>query len=82
MSEQTRAADGRAPLPAREAFAGAVGRVGLLVIVAQTVHRFVVSPLYNAKVVPYLTYLSENTATPTSQLAQPLPAADSPGFVG
>lgn len=39
MSEQTRAAEGRAPLPAREAFAGAVGRVGLLVIVAQTVWR-------------------------------------------
>lgn len=57
-----------------------------LVIAAQTVHRFVVSPYYNKYVLPYLTFLSENTAQPTAQYQPPsaapaAPAAASTTFV-
>lgn len=62
-----------------------------LVIAAQTVHRFVVSPIYATKILPYLNFLSENTVpAPTAQLQQPqpqyqpepvAPAAPAVGFV-
>lgn len=45
----------------------AVGTYAALVIAAQTVHRFVVSPYYNRYVLPYLTFLSEGAAQPTNQ---------------
>jgi hypothetical protein len=38
-----------------------------LVIIAQTAHRFFVSPIYSKKVLPYLTFLSENAAVPATQ---------------
>lgn len=49
-----------------------------LVIAAQTIHRFVVSPYYNAKVLPYLTYLSQSQAQPTTQYQPPLAAPAQP----
>lgn len=49
-----------------------------LVIAAQTVHRFVVSPYYNKYVLPYLTFLSENAAQPTTQYQPPLEVPASP----
>lgn len=49
-----------------------------LVIVAQTVHRFVVSPYYDKYVLPYLTFLTESAAQPTSQYQAPLPVAPAP----
>lgn len=74
-----------------------VGAYAGLVIVAQTVHRFAVSPLYNKYVAPYLTYLSEqtpNTTVTTTSTAgtstftiagqgqpQPQPKAVTSGFV-
>lgn len=61
-----------------------------LVIAAQTVHRFLVSPAYSKYVVPYLDYLSQgaNAADPVTApnqvlvtpQAEPV-AADSSGFV-
>lgn len=61
----------------------AVGAYAGLVIAAQTVHRFIVSPYYNKYVLPYLTFLSENTALPTSQYEAPAPAPveQAPAFV-
>lgn len=60
----------------------AVGAYAGLVIAAQTVHRFIVSPYYNKYVLPYLTFLSENSAQPTSQYQAPVaPAADVSAFV-
>jgi hypothetical protein len=55
----------------------AVGTYTGLVIAAQTIHRFVVSPYYNKYVLPYLTFLSESAAQPTTPYApaQPEPAA-------
>lgn len=59
----------------------AVGTYAGLVIAAQTIHRFIVSPYYNKYVLPYLTFLSENSAQPTSQYEAPLAPADVPAFV-
>jgi hypothetical protein len=53
----------------------AVGAYAGLVIAAQTVHRFVVSPYYNRYILPYLTFLSENAAVPTTQYEQPAQSA-------
>ena len=44
---------------------------GSLVVIAQTVHRFVVSPYYNKYVLPYLTFLSENAAVPNTPVDVP-----------
>jgi hypothetical protein len=53
-----------------------------LVIAAQTVHRFLVSPYYNKYVLPYLTFLSESAPQPTTQYQPPVAAPDSvPAFV-
>jgi hypothetical protein len=56
-----------------------------LALVAQVWHRFAVSPIYNAKIVPYLTFLSENSNTgqpQSAQLAAPVASqAEAPGFV-
>lgn len=54
-----------------------------LVIAAQTVHRFIVSPYYNKYILPYLTFLSENAAQPTTPYQSPiaLPADFAPAFV-
>lgn len=60
-----------------------------LVIAAQTIHRFVVSPVYNTKVLPFLDYLAASKASPVNDAvpapelqagdqAVPVPAA---GFV-
>lgn len=59
----------------------AVGAYAGLVIAAQTVHRFIVSPYYSKYVLPYLTFLSESAAQPTTQYEQPVPAEASPAFV-
>lgn len=62
----------------------AVGTYAGLVIAAQTIHRFIVSPYYSKYILPYLTFLSETTAQPTSQYAAPaVPAAaeQAPAFV-
>jgi hypothetical protein len=53
-----------------------------LAIVAQTVHRFAVSPYYNKYVLPYLTFLSENSTTvPAQSQAAPEAPAVAPSFV-
>lgn len=58
-----------------------------LVISAQTVHRFIVSPYYNRYILPYLTFLSENAAkqaVPATAPSQAQPLAEpvqSPAFV-
>jgi hypothetical protein len=54
-----------------------------LVIAAQTVHRFVVSPYYTKYVLPYLTFLSESSATAAPGLPSQAgnPAAEAPAFV-
>lgn len=58
-----------------------------LAVAAATVHRYLVSPYYTKKILPYLTFLSENaqaTASPSpAPLAAPLatPAVDGPSFV-
>lgn len=45
-----------------------------LVIAAQTVHRFIISPIYATKILPYLNFLSEKTVpAATAQLQRPLP---------
>lgn len=50
----------------------AVGAYTGLVIAAQTIHRFLVSPYYNKYVLPYLQFLSETNATQsTAQEEQP-----------
>lgn len=61
----------------------AVGAYAGLVIAAQTIHRFIVSPYYNKYVLPYLTFLSENSAQPVSQYEAPVaaPAEQAPAFV-
>lgn len=60
----------------------AVGAYAGLVIAAQTIHRFIVSPYYNKYVLPYLTFLSENSAQPTSQYEAPAaPVEQAPAFV-
>lgn len=54
----------------------AIGTYAGLVIAAQTVHRFVVSPYFNKFVLPYLTFLSESKPQPTTQYEVPAaPAA-------
>lgn len=60
----------------------AVGAYTGLVIAAQTIHRFVVSPYYNNKILPYLTFLSENAAQPTTQYAQPAQTQPVPSLDG
>ena len=57
-----------------------------LAVAAATVHRYLVSPYYTKKVLPYLTFLSENTPPPTSQYQAPQtevtqPAEQPPTFV-
>ena len=42
-----------------------------LAVAAATVHRYLVSPYYTKKVLPYLTFLNENAAQPTSQYQPP-----------
>lgn len=64
----------------------AIGTYAGLVIVAQTIHRFVVSPYYNKYILPYLTFLSESAAQPASQYEQPAqqqvaPTEATPAFV-
>ena len=60
----------------------AVGAYAGLVIAAQTIHRFIVSPYYNKYVLPYLTFLSENAAQPVSQYEAPAPTVEqAPAFV-
>lgn len=51
-----------------------------LVIAAQTVHRFVVSPYYTKYVLPYLTFLSENAdaAIAPSRPVQTQPLEETP----
>lgn len=49
----------------------AIGAYTGLVIIAQTVHRFAVSPYYNRYILPYLTFLSENAAQVTTQYVPP-----------
>lgn len=56
-----------------------------LVIVAQTFHRFVVSPYYNKYVIPFLNYLgTKSPSQPVQSLAQPQVAnqvEENPGFL-
>jgi hypothetical protein len=61
----------------------AVGTYAGLVIAAQTIHRFIVSPYYNKYVLPYLTFLSENSAQPIAQYEPPVaaPVEQAPAFV-
>lgn len=63
----------------------AVGTYAGLVIAAQTIHRFVVSPYYTKYVQPYLTYLSETkpqVTTPYEAPAAPAAVAEpAPAFV-
>jgi hypothetical protein len=60
----------------------AVGTYAGLVIAAQTVHRFAVSPYYNKYVLPYLTFLSENAPVTTSPSETPVaPVQSVPTFV-
>jgi hypothetical protein len=63
----------------------AVGAYTGLVIVAQTVHRFVVSPYYTKYVLPYLTFLTESAVQPTGLFEQPAqpkaPVEAAPAFV-
>lgn len=61
----------------------AVGTYAGLVIAAQTIHRFVVSPYYNKYVLPYLTFLSENSAQSTTPYEAPVsaPVEQAPAFV-
>lgn len=51
----------------------AVGVYAALVIGAQTVHRFFLSPAYTKYILPYLQYRST-----VSPVAQPLPTEDNP----
>jgi hypothetical protein len=62
----------------------AIGAYAGLVIAAQTVHRFIVSPYYTKYILPYLTFLGEYK--PTAEYAHPpVPAAPqleaTPAFV-
>lgn len=62
----------------------AVGAYAGLVIAAQTVHRFVVSPYYSRYVLPYLTFLSEQApqvTTPYEAPAAPAQLEQVPAFV-
>lgn len=61
----------------------AVGAYAGLVIAAQTVHRFVVSPYYSKYILPYLTFLSESAPQPTTQYEAPVAPlqAPEPAFV-
>lgn len=62
----------------------AVGAYAGLVIAAQTIHRFIVSPYYTKYVQPYLTFLSENAAQPTTPYEAPVQAPvvpDAPAFL-
>lgn len=52
-----------------------------LVIAAQTVHRFIVSPYYAKYILPYLTFLSESTPQPTNQYETPAAPDSVPAFV-
>jgi hypothetical protein len=62
----------------------AIGAYAGLVIAAQTVHRFIVSPYYSKYILPYLTFLSESAPQVTTPYAAPLEApsvAQAPAFV-
>jgi spore maturation protein SpmB len=60
----------------------AVGAYAGLVIAAQTVHRFIVSPYYSKYILPYLTFLSESAPQPTTLYEAPAaPATAEPAFV-
>jgi spore maturation protein SpmB len=60
----------------------AIGAYAGLVIAAQTVHRFIVSPYYSKYILPYLTFLSETAPQPTTQYEAPsAPVAAEPAFV-
>lgn len=67
----------------------AVGAYAGLVIIAQTAHRFFISPYYNKYVVPYLTFLTESAAQPVTGyevpadpvLANPEMQEQTPAFV-
>jgi spore maturation protein SpmB len=60
----------------------AVGAYAGLVIAAQTVHRFIVSPYYSKYILPYLTFLSESAPQPTTQYELPAaPVSAEPAFV-
>lgn len=55
-----------------------------LVIAAQTVHRFVVSPYYAKYVLPYLNFLSEQATASqalAAPVASPLSVEQTPAFV-
>lgn len=52
--------------------ASALPTYASLVIAAQTVHRFLISPVYNSKILPYLTYLSESTPQPVTSYEAPV----------
>lgn len=52
-----------------------------LVIAAQTMHRFVVSPYYNKYVLPYLTFLSEKTPITQPEYPAQLSVSAAPSFV-
>jgi len=45
-----------------------------LVIAAQTVHRFMISPVYSNKILPYLNYMSETTPQPVPAYEPPVTA--------
>lgn len=61
----------------------AVGTYAGLVIAAQTIHRFIVSPYYTKYVQPYLTFLSESKPQSTTPYEAPAPAPveQAPAFV-
>lgn len=66
----------------------AVGTYAGLVIAAQTVHRFIVSPYYNKYIEPYLLYLSEKEpqnitpyVAPTAPVAPSTPVEQAPAFL-
>jgi spore maturation protein SpmB len=56
----------------------AVGAYAGLVIAAQTVHRFIVSPYYSKYILPYLTFLSESAPQPTTQYEAPVLPVQTP----
>lgn len=54
--------------------ASALPTYASLVIAAQTVHRFFISPLYSNKILPYLTYMSESKPQPVASYEPPVTA--------
>lgn len=51
----------------------AVGIYAALALVAQTWHRFVISPAYNKYIAPFLNYLQTNKAQPATPAAPTTP---------